>query len=141
MFKIRTTVSIRVSLFKCIFSLGVGFLVVGLAGCGPSGPYFSVPETPILSSGQGWAVVIEAYARLRVSPDPDSQESATARRSEIYKVIRSERVNQAGKTGITSNGVIWYKLESDTGAGWVEEGVIMQYKNREQAQVAASRLK
>ncbi len=108
-----------------------------LAGCGlGTDRTLRLPETPILSGAQGWAVVTGAYARFKEKNDPASPDTATARRGEVFRVIGSERDPSGGDPT-----AMWYRLSEGSRSGWLRESDILFFKNREQALTASAGMK
>jgi hypothetical protein len=95
-----------------------------------------LPETPILSGAMGWAVVTGAYARLKEKNEPESTDSVTARRGEIFMVIGRER-----ELGGKDPESMWYRLSEGTRSGWLRESEILFFRNREQAVTTSAGMK
>lgn len=92
---------------------------------------------PILSGGLGWAVVKEAYVRLKEGPTDSSRDVDHLRRGLIFKLDAREMGSQGG-TAKNADPAIWYGIESEGVKGWVRDSELDIYASRAQAEKAAA---
>jgi hypothetical protein len=108
------------------------FLIIILAGCSKPAPVtFNLEATPILSGGLGWAVVSDAYVRLKIEPGFESTDGDYARRGDILQVVATERSFSGRNRGT------WYKLEGDDTGGWLHQSLLAVYPSLDRASKAA----
>jgi hypothetical protein len=88
---------------------------------------------PILTGGLGWAVVKDAYVRLKEGPADSTKDLDHLRRGGVFRL-------DARRLGASASGEreIWYELESEGAAGWVREAELDVYASRAQADKAAA---
>jgi hypothetical protein len=89
-----------------------------------------LPANPVLTGGLGWAVVKEAYARLKESPSDSARDLDHLRRGGIFRLDSRE-------LGSVDRG-IWYGIESEGVKGWVRESELDIFDSQAQAERAAA---
>jgi hypothetical protein len=92
-----------------------------------------VQANPILTGGLGWAVVKDAYVRLKEGPADSAKDLDHLRRGSVYRLEARQLGGQA-----SGEREIWYSLESESAVGWVREGELDVYASKAQAEKAAS---
>jgi hypothetical protein len=113
---------------------------MGLGSCYRLGERsLKLPSNPILTGGLGWAVVKEAYVRLKESPSDSSRDLDHLRRGGVFRLDAREL---ARDTGAASAGAddrsIWYGVESEGAKGWVRESELDIFESEAQAEKAAA---
>ena len=88
-----------------------------------------IPETPILSTEERYALIVDPYVSMRDQPGDKGITIAHSRRGEIFPV----RGRKIQKTGNVTE--VWINL----GKGWVVESSVQLYSGPEKA-VTASKL-
>jgi hypothetical protein len=99
------------------------------------GNYLKLDPTPPLSGGPGWAVVMDAYARLKDSPSPVAKDLSHLRRGELLEVLGRDLGPEAapGQRGV------WYKLKVDNVEGWVQAESLDVFPTKDQATLTAAK--
>jgi hypothetical protein len=102
---------------------------------------------PVLTGGLGWAVVKEAYVRLKESPSDSAKDLDHLRRGGVFRLEARElgaapqgngdSRNPAAATKSDERG-IWYELESEGARGWVRESELDIFQAQAQAERSAS---
>jgi hypothetical protein len=88
-------------------------------------------ETPVISGGLGWGVVSFAYVRLMQEPSVEADDSGTARRGDVGRIVARSRSFEDKSMGV------WYKLELGTSTGWLHESTLtVQHSEAEARKVA-----
>lgn len=88
------------------------------------------PSTPVISTADSVALVLDPYVSLRDQPGETGITVAHARRAEMYPV-------QGKRILVTDSGsVVWIHLEK----GWIPESSVRLYQNDEKAALAAKDL-
>jgi hypothetical protein len=100
-----------------------------------------LPTNPILTGGLGWAVVKDAYVRLKESPSDSARDLDHLRRGGVFSLeARSlgpgEGSSSAG--GEPGSPAVWYALASEGVKGWVRESELDIYVSQAQAERAAA---
>ncbi|MGA2546063.1 MAG: hypothetical protein ABSF43_05925 [Rectinemataceae bacterium] len=96
---------------------------------------------PILSGGLGWAVVKDAYVRLKEGPSDSTRDLDHLRRGSVYRLDAREIGSIA--SGLrdavmkADERVIWYGIQSESAKGWVRESELDIYGSQAQAERAA----
>ena len=119
-----------IALLAAAFSLAA----VSLSSCSRSGEgSLKLQANPILTGGLGWAVVKDAYVRLKAGPADSTKDLDHLRRGSVFRL-------DARELGAQSSGEreIWYSLESEGAKGWVREGELDVYASKAQAERAAA---
>jgi hypothetical protein len=119
------------------------FIVGALSSCSRMGESsLKLQANPILTGGLGWAVVKDAYVRLKESPSSSSRDVNHLRRGSLYRLdARELGALDASARGAASKGGdpgIWYGLESDGVKGWVLEEELDIFASQVQAEKAAA---
>ncbi len=125
-----------------ISALLLALLVLAFPSCGRFGESsIKLPTTPILTGGLGWAVVKEAYVRLKESPSDAAKDLDHLRRGGVYPLearnIGPDASSVADKDGPLKPS-IWYGLSSEGSKGWVRESELDIYATQSQAEKAAA---
>jgi hypothetical protein len=100
--------------------------------------------TPVLSGGLGYAVVKEAYARLKESPSDSSRDVDHLRRGGVYRLDERRldgadaAASQQASGSSDAQVGIWYAIDSAGTKGWVRESELDIYGSQAQAEKAAS---
>ena len=117
--------------------------ISGLSSCTRFGEgSIKLPANPILSGGLGWAVVKDAYVRLKEGPSDSSRDIDHLRRGSVYRL--DARVFGSHEPGSTDTPLkpgergFWYGIESGIGKGWVRETELDIYSTQPQAERAAT---
>jgi hypothetical protein len=114
------------------------FLFVALlASCSRMGEV-KLPANPILSGGLGWAVVKDAYVRLKERPTDSARDLDHLRRGGVFRLDERELGTSAHSAAASLPPEVWYEVESDGVKGWVREGALDIYESETQATKAAS---
>jgi hypothetical protein len=104
------------------------------ASCGGRGEIeLALDENPPLSS-KGWAVVAQAYVRVKDGPSSDSRDLGHLRKGTLAEILGSDR-------GTASKGAdkgLWYKLKAEGLEGWVREAELGVFASKAQAERASS---
>lgn len=92
---------------------------------------------PILTGGIGWAVVREAYVRLKEAPSDSSRDLDHLRRGSVFRLAALDfgTGDDATKPG---GRELWYGIESEGSKGWVRESGLDIYGSQSQAEKAAA---
>ncbi len=102
---------------------------------------------PILSGGLGWAVVKEAYVRLKEAPSDASKDLDHLRRGAVVKLDARElgakdqdaKGQGPGESSAKSDDAgIWYGISSEGSKGWVKDSELDAYASQAQAEKAAA---
>ncbi len=108
-----------------------------LSACGiEAAAGVALAPTPILSGGQGWAIVSKSYIRLKVNPSLEAVDTADLRDGAEVQILGRE----IGKDA-SGEQAYWYKVEAieagqKTVQGWVLESEIDVYATKSQADYA-----
>jgi hypothetical protein len=97
-----------------------------------------LPANPILSGGLGWAVVKDAYIRLKESPTDSARDLDHLRRGGVFRLNERELGSSAQAAKAALPPEVWYELESDGVKGWVRDGSLDIYATESQAKKAAA---
>lgn len=97
-----------------------------------------LPANPILSGGLGWAVVKDAYIRLKESPSDASRDLDHLRRGGVFRLNERELGSSAQAAKASLPPEVWYELESDGVKGWVRDEALDIYASESQATTAAA---
>jgi hypothetical protein len=128
----------------CFFSIAAFFLVSSaMVSCSRIGEAtLKLQANPLLSGGLGWALVKEAYVRLKESPSDSSRDLDHLRRGSVYRLDARERgIREGGSRGAALGSEelgIWYGIDSGGAKGWVRESELDVYASQAQADKAAS---
>ena len=114
---------------KSILLLILALLV---AACSRHGSLtaIDIPSTPVLSSDERYAVIIEPYVSMRDQPGEKGITIAHSRRGDIF-TVKGRRILESGEAR-----VLWI----DLGAGWVTEWSVQLYSGEDKARTAAKLL-
>lgn len=88
-----------------------------------------LPSTPIISTNERFALVLDPYISLRDQPGESGITVSHGRRGEIYEVT-GKRIVENGK-----DNTVWVNI----GNGWVIAASVELYSSREKALTASSR--
>ncbi len=123
--------------------LAVLLSIIGLSSCTRFGDRsLKLPATPVLSGGLGWAVVKDAYVRLKEGPSDWTRDIDHLRRGSVYRL--DARVFGTRERGSAEAPLkpgergFWYGIESGIGKGWVRETELDIYSTQPQAERAAT---
>ena len=100
-----------------------------------------LPANPILSGGLGWAVVKDAYIRLKESPSDSARDLDHLRRGGVFRLDERQLGSSAQAAKASLPPEVWYKLESDGVKGWVRNEALDIYASESQADKAAANYK
>jgi hypothetical protein len=92
---------------------------------------------PILTGGIGWAVVKEAYVRLKEGPSDSTQDLDHLRRGSVVR-LDTRDFGTSGDAAKPDQREVWYGIESEGSKGWVRETELDIYDSRSQAERAAA---
>lgn len=95
------------------------------------------PANPILSAGLGWAVVKDAYVRLKESPSEGSRDLDHLRRGGVFRLEERQLDSSPQEAKASLPPEVWYKLESEGVKGWVRDLSLDVYESEPQAKRAA----
>ena len=128
----------RLATFLALSSI---VLILALSSCSRTAEgTLKLQANPILTGGLGWAVVRDAYVRLKEGPADSSSDLDHLRRGSVYR-LDSRKLSVADPSGRSSSSDlpgIWYGLEADGFKGWVREAELDIYSSQAQAEKAAA---
>ncbi len=109
-----------------------------LASCGeePGGPEVEMPATPVIVLRPTWAVVTEAYVRLRAGPEGGAPISGHLRRGDVAEITA---INPAAEQ-VDGERRHWYELRNEQASGWVTEDTLEAYSSEYRARHASAQL-
>jgi hypothetical protein len=112
--------------------LGFVAVLIAFSGCDRESEEqrIELPETPIVSVRDRWAVVAGAYVRVRAEPADGAAVADYVRRGLIVEV--AEVVDQGGAEAET-----WMRITGDQVDGWVTGSDLSLYESRARARNAA----
>jgi hypothetical protein len=101
-----------------------------------------LPANPILTGGLGWAVVEDAYVRLKDKPVESARDLDHLRRGGVLRLDERqfglpEPLSRQSFSGDDRAPQVWYRVDSDGAKGWVLGSELDIYSSREQAEKAA----
>ena len=132
------------SRFSLLITVFVVLLsILGLSSCTRFGEgSLKLQPNPILSGGLGWAVVKDAYVRLKEGPSETTRDIDHLRRGSVYRldarVFGSREPGSADVPLKPGERGFWYGIESGIGKGWVRETELDIYGTQSQAKKAAT---
>lgn len=97
------------------------------------GRSIDLPETPLISSRDSWAVTQEAYIPLWDKPRLESGTVATLRKGDILSILSLSDWQEE----IRGTLGCWYQVKIDGVTGWIFEDRIKRYSSEAQAKNAA----
>jgi hypothetical protein len=97
-----------------------------------------LPANPILSGGLGWAVIKDAYIRLKESPSDSARDLDHLRRGGVFRLDERQLGSSAQAAKASLPPEVWYKLESEGVKGWVRDEALDIYASESQAEKAAA---
>jgi hypothetical protein len=100
-----------------------------------------LPTNPILTGGLGWAVVKDAYVRLKESPSETARDLDHLRRGGVFSLdARNLGSDSSGLSDKSAQGspTVWYGINSEGVKGWVLESELDIYSSQAQAEKAAA---
>jgi hypothetical protein len=92
---------------------------------------------PPLSAGMGWALVKEAYVRLKESPSEASKDLDHLRKGLVIR-LEGRELGPPDQAASTAKATVWYQIESEGVEGWVRDGELDIYASKAQAEKAAT---
>jgi hypothetical protein len=121
----------------------IALTAIGFSSCSRFGDgSLKLQANPILSGGLGWAVVKDAYVRLKESPADSTRDMDHLRRGSVYRldarVIGSRTLGFGDSAAKADDREIWYGIESESAKGWVRESELDIYGSQAQAERAAT---
>jgi hypothetical protein len=133
---------IRIAPACCLWILVFGLMALAFAACTRFGESsIKLPTNPVLSGGLGWAVVKDAYVRLKESPSDSAKDLDHLRRGGVFvldaRKMGSDSGDSSGKDSLAKPAV-WYGISSEGAKGWVRESELDIYASQAQAEKAAS---
>lgn len=90
-----------------------------------------LPSTPVVSTSDRYALVLDPYISLRDQPGAQGVTVSHGRRGEIYEITGKKIVEAQ------NDNEVWVNL----GSGWVLSLSVELYSSREKAETAAARFK
>jgi hypothetical protein len=98
-----------------------------------------LPTNPILTGGLGFAVVKDAYVRLKGSPSESAPDIDHLRRGSVF-ALEARVLGSGDSYDRASAGapIEWYRITSEGTTGWVDESQLDVYASRAQAEKAAA---
>jgi hypothetical protein len=122
--------------------LAFALMALAFASCTRFGESsIKLPTNPILSGGLGWAVVKDAYVRLKESPSDSSKDLDHLRRGGVFvldaRKLGGDSADSSGKDSL-AKPTVWYGISSEGSKGWVRESELDIYASQAQAEKAAS---
>jgi hypothetical protein len=97
-----------------------------------------LPANPILTGGLGWAIVKEAYVRLKESPSDSARDLDHLRRGGVFRLDEREFGAPGVGESAQDSPAIWYGLTSEGAKGWVKDSELDIYSSQAQAEKAAA---
>lgn len=94
-----------------------------------------LPDTPILSSGSSWGVVISNYVRIKENPSVSSGMLKSLTKGSIVEVLFLSKIPRQDETAG------WYHINLNGMKGWIEEKDLNIFKYKEEALVFAEDIK
>ena len=88
-----------------------------------------LPETPVLSSEEQWAVVTSSYLRIRKEPNLESEILSHLRLNNVVKILEQNSYTEK----IEGEEDYWYKISYQGISGWVFGSYLEIYESREKA--------
>jgi len=114
-------------------------VVAGLSSClRMEAGSLKLEANPPLSGGLGWAVVKEAYVRLKESPADASRDLDHLRRGVVFRLEGRQLGPGEATDRAPGATTVWYGIESEGVKGWVRETVLDVYQSQAQAEKAAA---
>jgi hypothetical protein len=115
---------------------------IGLSSCSRfSEGSLKLQANPVLTGGLGWAVVKDAYVRLKEGPSDSTRDLDHLRRGSVYRldarVIGLRGLGSRDAVAKADEREIWYGIQSESAKGWVRESELDIYGARSQAEKAA----
>lgn len=112
--------------------------VLGMASCSRLREgSLKLEANPILTGGIGWAVVKDAYVRLKEGPSDSTQDIDHLRRGSVYRLDAREFGTGDDQAGPDAREM-WYGVEAEGAKGWVRESELDIYASQAQAKKAAA---
>ena len=110
----------------------VGFIAL-LVSCSQHNSIKSIilPSTPIISTDERFALVIDPYISMRDQPGENGITVAHGRRGEIFEITGKKILKDGRDT------VLWVNL----GSGWVVSASVEFYSSKDKAKTASARFK
>ncbi len=113
--------------------------VLGASSCTRmGGSSLRLQANPILTGGIGWAVVKDAYVRLKEGPSDSTRDLDHLRRGSVLS-LDARKFGTGDDPMAPDEPEIWYGVESEGAKGWVRESELDVYDSRAQAETAAAR--
>lgn len=120
---------------KQIFAIAILIAAVSCSRTGEGS--LKLQANPILTGGLGWAVVKDAYVRLKAGPSDSTQDLDHLRRGAVYR-LEERDLRPSGDATKPDEVEIWYGIESKGADGWVRVSELDIYGSQAQAEKAAS---
>lgn len=118
--------------------LPIAILLLSLASCVRMGEgSIKLPTNPILTGGLGWAVVKEAYVRLKESPSDGARDLDHLRRGGVFRLDSRRLGTSVADSRDSSATAVWYSIESDGSKGWIRDSELDIFSSQAQAERAA----
>jgi hypothetical protein len=110
----------------------VGFIAL-MASCSQHNSIKSIilPSTPVISTDERFALVIDPYISMRDQPGENGITVSHGRRGEIFEVTGKKILKDGHDT------VLWVNL----GTGWVVSASVEFYSSKDKAKTASARFK
>jgi hypothetical protein len=119
----------------------LALLLVLAASCSRGGEgSLKLQANPILSGGLGWAVVKDAYVRLKEKPSESSRDLDHLRRGGVFRLDARE-IGSRDASSKSDEREIWYGIVSEGAKGWVRDFELDIFLSQAQADKAASAYK
>ena len=125
-----TTLNLHHILRAALFLL----LALSAAGCSRLGDgSIKLGSNPPLSAGLGWAVVKDAYVRLKDSPAETAKDIDHLRKGLVFRLeARALGLPDAA----TGKATLWYQVAAEGTEGWVRDAELDVYASQAQAELA-----
>ena len=96
---------------------------------------------PPITGGLGWAVVKDAYVRLKESPSDSAKDLDHLRRGGVF-ILDARKLggdsSSATDRGSLASPTIWYGISAEGAKGWVHGSELDIYASQAQAEKAAA---
>lgn len=96
-------------------------VILVLAGCRDRGVTVELPETPVMTRGMRYGLILPAFATIHARPERTAEIVSHGRQSEVVEVV-----------GRTPSGN-WIEIETIDSHGWVRAEQVSTYASRDQA--------
>ena len=106
---------------KILLFVLLALAVLATASCSRMGEStLKLQPNPPLSGGIGWAVVKDAYVRLKEGPSDSTQDIDHLRRGSVYRLDARE-FGAGDDTARASGRDVWYGIDVEGAKGWIRD--------------------